>query len=177
MAQILRALKKEPGASNGEDGKADGIKSKLTEKIKAPLRRLKKGGKPEANQPSQVTHKPVFAARNVPQGVALNGEDSSRQYRAKPKRAKHERRETRSHREQQYGVSARERDAEFLKHGPPELTDLYKPLSMNMSKTRRRRDEQIEYYGRYQFEELHFSGTLCHSFPHLIPRLLKSSLP
>ncbi|OBT66833.1 hypothetical protein VE03_04052 [Pseudogymnoascus sp. 23342-1-I1] len=160
MAQILKALKKEPGASNGENSKAGGIKSKLAEKLKAPLRRLKKGGKPEANQPSQITHKPVFAARNVPQGVALNGEDSGRHYRAKPKKAKHERRETRSHREQQYGISAREKDAEYLKHGPPELTKLYKPLSINMSKTRKRRDEEIEYYGRYQFEELDFSDQI-----------------
>ena len=175
MAQILRALKKEPGASYGEDVKSYGIKSKLTEKIKAPLRRLKKGGKPEANQPSQITHKPVFAARNLPQGVAPNGEDLSRQYQAKPKRAKHERRETRNHREQQYGVSARERDAEFLKHGPPELTGLYKPLSLNMSKTRKRHSEEIEYFGRYQFEELDFSGMLSFFLP-LIQRSWKSSL-
>ncbi|KFY16359.1 hypothetical protein V492_01401 [Pseudogymnoascus sp. VKM F-4246] len=156
----MRGLRSESGVSNGEDGKVDGIKSKLAEKIKAPLRRLKKGDKRDENQPPQVTHRPVFAARNVPQGVALNGEDSSRHYRARPKRAKHERKETRSHREQQYGLSARERDAEFLSHGPPELTKLYKPLSINMSKTRTRRDEEIEHYGRYQFEELDFSNQI-----------------
>lgn len=160
MAQMLKALKKEPGAFNGEDGKADGVKSKLAQKLKAPLRRLKTGGKPEVNEPSPISHRPVFAARNVPQGVALTGEDSTRHHRARPKRAKHERRETRSHKEQQYGISAREKDAEFLKHGPPELTRLYKPLSINMSKTRKRGDEKMEYYGRYQFEELDFSGTL-----------------
>lgn len=176
MARIPRAPKNEPGASHGEYGKAEGIKSKLTEKIKAPLRRLKKGDKSEATQPSPAIHRPVFAARNVPEGVALNGEDSSQHYRAKPKRPKHERIEKRNHREQQYGVSARERDEEFLKHGPPELTSLYKPLSLNMSKTRKRHDEEIEYYGRYQFEELDFSGTLHFFPPHLIPRSLKSSL-
>ncbi|KFY55186.1 hypothetical protein V496_07086 [Pseudogymnoascus sp. VKM F-4515 (FW-2607)] len=160
MAQILKALKKEPGASNAENDKADGIKSNLAEKLKAPLRRLKKGGNPEANQPSQVTHRPVFAARNVPQGVVLNGEEKGRHYRARHKKTKHERRETRSHREQQYGISAREKDDEFLKNGPPELTKLYKPLSLNMSKTRKRRDEEIEYYGRYQFEELDFSDQI-----------------
>lgn len=172
---MLKALKKEPGASNGEDGKADGIKSKLAQKLKAPLRRLKKGGKPpEANEPSRITHRPVFAARNIPQGVALTGEDSTRHHRARPKRAKHERKETRSHREQQYGISAREKDGEFLEHGPPELTRLYKPLSINMSKTRKRGDEVMEYYGRYQFEELDFSGTLF--FIGLDPTVLKSSL-
>lgn len=165
MAQILKALKKEPGASNAEEGKAYGIKSKLAEKLKAPLRRLKKEGKPEKNQPSQVMHRPVFAARNVPQGVVLNGEDSGRHYQERHKKEKHERRETRSHREQLYGISAREKDDEFLKDGPSELTKLYKPLSVNMSKNRKRRDEEIEYYGRYQFEELDFSGTLYHPFP------------
>lgn len=163
---MLRALRKDSGASNEEDSKADGIKSKLAEKIRAPLKRLKKGGKPEA--PQRATHKPVFAARNIPQGVALNGEASGRQYQSKPKRRKHERRETRTHREQQYGISARERDAEFLKHGPSELTSLYKPLSLNMSKTRKRPEEQIEYYGRYQFEELAFSSTFV-LFLSLIP--------
>jgi hypothetical protein len=174
MVQMLKALKKEPGASNGEDGKADGIKSKLAQKLKAPLRRLKKGGKPEANEPSRITHRPVFAARNIPQGVTLTGEDSTRHHGPRPKRSKHERRESRTHKEQQYGNSAREKDAEFLKHGPPELTRLYKPLSINMSKTRIRGDEVMEYYGRYQFEELDFSGTLF--FIGLGPTVLKPSL-
>lgn len=167
---MLRALKTDPGASNGENSKANGVKGKLAEKIKAPLRRLKQRGKPQANVPSQVTHRPVFAARNVPQGIEITSEDSRRRHQPRPKRAKHERREeTKDHREEQYGVSARERDDEFLKHGPTELTRLYKPLSMNMSKTRKRCDEEIEYYGRYQFEELDFSGRLFCSFLPLIP--------
>ncbi|KFY27476.1 hypothetical protein V493_03460 [Pseudogymnoascus sp. VKM F-4281 (FW-2241)] len=159
---MLKALKKEPGASNEEDGNASGIRNKFAHKITAPLRRLTKGGKHDENPPSQATHKPVFPARNIPQGVSLDGEDSSRHYRARPKKTKHEKRETRNHREQQYGISARERDAEFLKYGPTELTRLYRPLSINMSKTRKRRDEDIEYYGRYQFEELDFADKIGH---------------
>ncbi|KFY78560.1 hypothetical protein V499_02304 [Pseudogymnoascus sp. VKM F-103] len=159
---MLKALKKEPGASNGEDRKPNGIKSKLAQKLKAPLRRLKTGGKLEENEPSRIAHRPVFAARNVPEGVAVTSEDSTRHQRARPKRAKHERRETRRHKEQQYGISAREKDAKFLSHGPPELTKLYKPLSINMSKTRKRSDEEMEYYGRYQFEELDFSDEIGH---------------
>jgi aspartyl-tRNA synthetase len=52
--------------------------------------------------------------------------------------------------------NARKRDEEFLRHGPPELTKLYKPLSMNMSK--HHKGDCIEFDGRYNFEELDFDG-------------------
>jgi hypothetical protein len=154
----LKAFKKDSKASHGEEDKTRGVKSKLVEKIKAPLTRLKKGVNPQPASQPPVIHKPRFAARNRPQDGRFNIGDLNQHYPSRPKRAKSESKGIRQSNDPIYRTAAREKDEEFLKHGPPELTSLYRPLSINMSKTRKGGEEGIEYYGRYQFEELDFSG-------------------
>jgi len=56
---------------------------------------------------------------------------------------------------------ARIEDEKFLREGPPQLTKLYKPFSMNMSKTRGTQD-------RVLFKEIDFKGKLIFTFIRII---------
>jgi hypothetical protein len=55
---------------------------------------------------------------------------------------------------------ARIEDEKFLREGPPQLTKLYKPFSMNMSKTRGTQD-------RVLFKEIDFKGTPISTFTRI----------
>ncbi|KFX93200.1 hypothetical protein O988_06936, partial [Pseudogymnoascus sp. VKM F-3808] len=155
---MMRASKKERNASNELDGKAEGIGSQLAEKLKAPLSRLRKGNNPGSNPPPSAMHKPVVAVRDGPQEVRFNAEDSNSHQPTISERAKGEGKAIRKSNDEKDKTAARENDDHFLKQGPPELTTLYKPLGMNMSKTRNKGEERP--YGRYQLEELEFSNMI-----------------
>jgi hypothetical protein len=131
--------------------------------LKAPLGKLKQiatrsqsnSAASETSQSSaSETHHPRFTVRNGPHAMDKNGEPPVRRHSGGRKSAKSESKATRKSESWRQINSTREKDEEFLKNGPPELTNLYKPLSMNMSQ--RRENQGLEHSGRYQFEELDF---------------------
>jgi len=134
--------------------------------FKAPIEKLKDiasrsrsnspASQPSTSPPSE-RHHPRFPRWNRPDTKDTkdkDGEGPVHRDSGGRRRAKSESNARRKRQSWRHIDSIREKDEEFLKNGPSELINLFKPLSMNMSK--RRENEGKRHSGRCQFEELDF---------------------
>jgi hypothetical protein len=126
--------------------------------LKAPLDRIWRSNS-SPRPPSPSTHKPIYQVINK---SGLPGQDSTEQSE-KPHHHDSQRSGIKNNAkagqksENSKRVSTdRYNDEEFLKNGPEELTSLFKPLSMNMSKRRELVD--LERRGRWMFSEIDFDS-------------------
>jgi hypothetical protein len=155
---MRKTLKNESNASTKLEGKAEGIGSHLAQKVKARLSWPRKGNNLEPNSSPPDMHKPIVAVPDGSQEMRFNAEDSNSHHPTTAERENGESKAIRKSNNEKDKDTAYQKDDKFPKQGPPELTNLYRPLSMNMSKTRKEGEEAIESCGRYQFEDLDFSS-------------------
>jgi hypothetical protein len=151
---MKRALKKESTASQKPDGKAKGNGNPLTEKIKAQFESVRKGNNPGSASPLPGMHDLGFVEQDGSQGMRFNAEDLKSLQPTTFERKNFESKAMKKSNDEKFKSEARAKDDSFSKQGPPELIKLFRPLSMNMSKT----EDENELNERYQFGELDFSS-------------------
>lgn len=164
---VNNEMDKESDHSNKGNRCGEGSEYKLPlVMLKAPIEKLKDiasrsrsnspTSQPSTSPPSE-RHLPRFPRWTRPDTKDTKDKDAEapvRRDQGGRKRAKSESHVRKKRQSWRHIDTIREKDEEFLKNGPSELTSLFKPLSMNMSK--RRENEGKRHSGRCQFEELDF---------------------